>query len=178
MEDGGPEKRPFFRTDGGENLWERLRELVAIQASSGCLPTADARALHPVPPLCDSNRTLAGRELTFSYRPGAVARQVKPSDSSTRIPALGRNGTNQGKHPDSGRWASMLRGRLNVEDAEQSAPFVTQAAPIERTLVALGEPSRARPRTAYLEDAPEPMPDCDLRGQPKPDVELDQRVSW
>jgi hypothetical protein len=70
----------------------------------------------------------------------------------------------------------MLRGRLNVEDAEQSAAFVNQAAPIERVLVALGEPSR--PRTAHLEDTPEPMPDCDLSGQPEPDVELDQRVAW
>jgi hypothetical protein len=41
--------------------------------------------------------------------------------------------------------------------------------------VALGEPSR--PRTAPLEDTPEPMPDCDLSGQPEPDVELDQRVA-
>jgi hypothetical protein len=105
------------------------------------------------------------------------------SGRSGRIPALGRNGTNQGNHPDSGRRASMLRGRLNVEDAEQSAAFVTQAAPIGRVLVALGEPSRAPPIAPArgpptLEDAPEPMPDCDLRGQPEPDVEFDQRVSW
>jgi hypothetical protein len=77
----------------------------------------------------------------------------------------------------------MLRGRLNVEDAEQSAAFVTQAAPIGRVLVALGEPSRAPPIAPArgpptLEDAPEPMPDCDLRGQPEPDVEFDQRVFW
>jgi hypothetical protein len=66
------------------------------------------------------------------------------SGSDERIPALGRNGTNQGKHPDSGRRTSMLRGRLNAEDAERSAAFVTQAAPIERVLAALGEPLHAR----------------------------------
>ena len=61
--------------------------------------------------------------------------------------------------------------------------FVTEAAAVERILAHIGEPSRpppiapARGPPAW-EDAPEPMPDWDLIGQPEPDVEFDQRVSW
>ena len=77
----------------------------------------------------------------------------------------------------------MLRGRLNVEDAEQSAALVTQAAPIGRVLVALGEPSRPPPTAPARgppawDDAPEPVADWDLLIQPEPDFEFDQRVSW
>ena len=61
--------------------------------------------------------------------------------------------------------------------------FITDAAPVERILRYIGEPSRpppiapARGPPAW-DDAPEPVPDCDLLGQPEPDVEFDQRVSW
>ena len=40
-----------------------------------------------------------------------AARFADLSGSSGRIPALGPNGTNLSKHPDSGRRATMLRGR-------------------------------------------------------------------
>ncbi len=61
--------------------------------------------------------------------------------------------------------------------------FVTDAAPIERSLTPIGEPPRppaiapARGPPAG-EDAPEPMPDWDLLGQPEPDFEFDQRIAW
>jgi len=61
--------------------------------------------------------------------------------------------------------------------------FITDAAPFERILVALGEPAKpprispARGPPAW-EDAPEPMPDWDLLGQPAPDVAFDQRIAW
>jgi hypothetical protein len=75
----------------------------------------------------------------------------------------------------------MLLGRLNAGDAEQSSAFVIQAAPIERVLVALGEPSRTprispAPRPPGWDDDPEPMLDCDLLGQPQPNVKFDQRI--
>jgi hypothetical protein len=61
--------------------------------------------------------------------------------------------------------------------------FLTEAAPTERVLTHIGEPPRpppiapARGRPAS-DDAPEPVPDWDLLGQPEPDVVFDQRVSW
>jgi hypothetical protein len=60
---------------------------------------------------------------------------------------------------------------------------ITDAAPVERILRYIGEPSHpppiapARGPPAW-DDAPEPVPDWDLLGQPQPDVEFDQRVSW
>jgi hypothetical protein len=54
---------------------------------------------------------------------------------------------------------------------------------IERILDHIGEPaeppriSPARGPPAW-EDAPEPMPDWDLLGQPEPGVALDQRIAW
>ena len=38
--------------------------------------------------------------------------------------------------------------------------------------------NRACPRTSRLGDSPKPLPDWALLGQPEPDVEFDQRVSW
>ena len=61
--------------------------------------------------------------------------------------------------------------------------FINDAAPVERILGYIGEPSRpppiapARGQLAW-DDAPEPVPDWDLLGQPEPDVEFDQRLSW
>jgi hypothetical protein len=61
--------------------------------------------------------------------------------------------------------------------------FITDAAPVERILGYIGEPSRpppiapARGPPAW-DDAPETVPDGDLLGQPEPDVEFDLRVSW
>ena len=61
--------------------------------------------------------------------------------------------------------------------------FVTEAAPVERILTHIGEPPRPPPIASARgppgwEDAPEPVPDWDLFGQPEPDVEFDQRVAW
>jgi hypothetical protein len=85
--------------------------------------------------------------------------------------------------------------------------FITEAAPIERSLAHIGGPPRppsiasrrwavllrwgTSPNTPgsvvrcfsvahppALEGAPEPIPDWYLLGQPEPDVEFDQRVSW
>ena len=61
--------------------------------------------------------------------------------------------------------------------------FITDAAPVERILVALGEPPRPPPIAPARgppgwDDAPEPLPDWDLLGQPAPDVEFDQRIAW
>jgi hypothetical protein len=108
---------------------------------------------------------------------------VLPSDSSTRFADAGRNGTNQSRHADSGRRASMLRGLLHAGDAEQTAAFLTEAAPVERILLALGEPTEPPPIAPARgppasDDAPEPVPDWDLLGRPEPDFEFDQRVSW
>ena len=61
--------------------------------------------------------------------------------------------------------------------------FVTEAAAVERILEHIGEPSRpppiapARGPPAWDDDLGQ-MPDWDLLGQPEPDVEFDQRVSW
>ena len=68
-------------------------------------------------------------------------------------------------------------------DAKTSAALITDAAPVERILVHIGEPTEpppiapARGPPAW-EDAPEPTPDWDLLDQPEPDFEFDQRVSW
>jgi len=61
--------------------------------------------------------------------------------------------------------------------------FITDAAPIERILVCLGEPpcpppiAPARGPPAW-DDAPQPVPDWDLAAQPDPGFEFDQRLSW
>ena len=61
--------------------------------------------------------------------------------------------------------------------------FVNDAAPVERFLTHIGGPPHpppiapARGPPAWEED-PEPMPDWDLLGQPAPDFEFDQRISW
>ena len=61
--------------------------------------------------------------------------------------------------------------------------LITETAPVRRILNQIGEPSEpprispARGPPAW-EDAPEPMPDWDLLGQPAPDVEFDQRIAW
>ena len=61
--------------------------------------------------------------------------------------------------------------------------FVTEAAPVERILTHIGEPSRPPPIAPARgppgwDDAPEPLPDWDVFSQPAPDFELDQRVAW
>ena len=61
--------------------------------------------------------------------------------------------------------------------------FVTDTAPVARILTHFGEPPRPPPITPTRgppawEDAPQPMPDWDLLGQPEPDFEFDQRVAW
>jgi hypothetical protein len=68
-------------------------------------------------------------------------------------------------------------------DARTSAAFLTEAAPVERILLALGEPTEPPPIAPARgppasDDDLGPMPDWDLLGQPEPDVEFDQRVSW
>ncbi|MFB1487048.1 MULTISPECIES: hypothetical protein [unclassified Thiocapsa] len=61
--------------------------------------------------------------------------------------------------------------------------MIIDAAPVERILTHIGEPSRppqvapAREPPAW-NDAPEPMPGWDLLGQPEPDFAFDQRVVW
>ncbi len=61
--------------------------------------------------------------------------------------------------------------------------FITDAAPVERMLTHIGEPPRpppiapARGPPAW-DDGPALVPDWNLFGQPEPDVEFDQRVSW
>ena len=60
---------------------------------------------------------------------------------------------------------------------------VTEAAPVAQILTHIGESPRpplispARGPPAW-DEAPEPMPDWDLLGQPEPDFAFDQRVSW
>jgi hypothetical protein len=61
--------------------------------------------------------------------------------------------------------------------------FLSEATPIERILTHIGEPPRpppiapARGPPAW-DDAPEPVPDWDLLGQPAPELEFDQRIAW
>jgi hypothetical protein len=59
--------------------------------------------------------------------------------------------------------------------------FITETAPVEQMLLALGEPPRPPPITPARgppawDDAPEP--DWDYLQQPEPDFEFDQRVAW
>ena len=60
--------------------------------------------------------------------------------------------------------------------------FVTEAAPVQRNLARIGEPTApppiAPPGPPGWDDDLGPMPDWDLLGQPEPDAEFDQRVSW
>ena len=61
--------------------------------------------------------------------------------------------------------------------------FITEAAPVERILTHIGEPSRPPPIAPARgppgwDDAPEPLPDWDVFSQPEPDFEFDQRVAW
>jgi hypothetical protein len=60
--------------------------------------------------------------------------------------------------------------------------FITEAAPVEQILLALGEPPRPPPISPARgpparDEAPEPMPDWDLLGQPEPELEFDQRIA-
>ena len=59
--------------------------------------------------------------------------------------------------------------------------FITEAAPVEQILLALGEPPRPPPISPARgppawDEAPEPAPDWDLVAQPEP--EFDQRITW
>ena len=61
--------------------------------------------------------------------------------------------------------------------------FITEAAPVERILTHIGEPSRPPPIAPARgppgwDDAPEPLPHWDVSSQPEPDFEFDQRVAW
>ncbi len=86
----------------------------------------------------------------------------------------------------------MLLGRLfesmplvcpNCGADMRIVAFITEAAPVERILGYIGEPSRpppiapARGPPAW-DDAPEPVPGWDRFGQPEPDFAFDQRVAW
>jgi hypothetical protein len=58
---------------------------------------------------------------------------------------------------------------------------ITQAAPVEQSLLALGEPPRPPPigsacRPPAWDDAPEP--DWDALQQPERDFPFDRRVAW
>ena len=61
--------------------------------------------------------------------------------------------------------------------------FVTEAAPVQRILAHIGEPTEpppiapARGPPAWDDDLG-PTPDWDLLQQPEPDFDFDQRVSW
>jgi hypothetical protein len=77
----------------------------------------------------------------------------------------------------------MLRGLLHAGDAEQTASFLTEAAPVEQILTHIGEPLRPPPITPARgppawDDDLGPRPDWDLIAQPDPGFEFDQRVSW
>lgn len=61
--------------------------------------------------------------------------------------------------------------------------FVIESAPVQRILAHTGEPTEPPPLAPARgppgwDDDPGPMPDWDLLGQPEPDVEFDQRLSW
>jgi hypothetical protein len=77
---------------------------------------------------------------------------------------------------------SNVRSRPTA-DIRRIIAFITEAAPVERILTHIGEPSRP-PQVAPArgpptgDGAPEPMPDWDLLAQPAPDFEFDQRVAW
>ncbi len=96
-----------------------------------------------------------------------------------------------GRSPAHYLWA-MLLARLfeslplvcpNCGADMRIVAFIAEAAPVERILNHIGEPPRPPPITPARgppawEDAPQPMPDWDLLGQPEPDFEFDQRVAW
>ena len=120
-----------------------------------------------------------GRDLTDA--PSA------PAEAAAPPPVPARNARSPARY----LWA-MLLARLfeslplvcpNCGAHMRIIAFITDAAPVERILGYIGEPSRpppiapARGPPAW-DDAPEPVPDWDLLGQPEPDVEFDQRVSW
>ena len=61
--------------------------------------------------------------------------------------------------------------------------LVTEAAPVQRILLALGEPTASPPIAPARgppgwDDDPEPTSDWDLIAQTDPGFEFDQRVSW
>ncbi len=70
-----------------------------------------------------------------------------------------------------------------VADAKPSAAFITDTGHVESILTKVGEPPGPRPiapaweRLAW-DDAPAPLPYCDLVGQAGPDFEFDQRIAW
>ena len=61
----------------------------------------------------------------------------------------------------------------------QTTAAVHPSADIAKVTSCLTEiriaPARGPPA---WDDAPEPLPDCDLLGQPEPDFEFDQRIAW
>ena len=61
--------------------------------------------------------------------------------------------------------------------------FITETAPVEQILLALGEPPRPPPISPARgppawDETPESEPDCDLLAQPEPELEFDQRITW
>lgn len=110
-----------------------------------------------------------------------------PDEVATTSAAPARNARSPARY----LWA-MLLARLfeslplvcpNCGADMRIIAFITQAAPVERILTHIGEPSRppliapARGLPAW-EDAPEPVPDWDCFGQPEPDFAFDQSVAW
>jgi hypothetical protein len=68
-------------------------------------------------------------------------------------------------------------------DATMSAGWTTDAAPIERILAHIGEPTELPPIAPARgppgwDEAPEPASDWDLVAQPEPELEFDQRIAW
>jgi len=126
----------------------------------------------------------------------ANSRERQVNALSGRRPRQQRSGRVSGKRTP--RWYALrpaprelpsvgghhLTGRSRPRAAiGRILALLTDCAPIERILGHIGEPSRppsiapARGPPAW-DDAPEPVPDCDLLGRPESDVEFDQRVSW
>ncbi len=124
--------------------------------------------------------TAYGREKAAS--PQAPAKRVSATDEEPR------NGS-----PARYLWA-MLLARLfearplvcpNCGANMRIIAFITDAAPVEQILLALGEPPRPPPISLARgppawDEAPESVLDRDLVAQPEPEpeLELDQRITW
>jgi hypothetical protein len=124
--------------------------------------------------------TAYGREEAAS--PQAPAKNVSATDEE---PASGS--------PARYLWA-MLLARLfealplvcpNCGANRRIIAFITEAAPVEQILLALGEPPRPPPISPARgppawDEAPEPASDWDLVAQPEPELKLefDQRITW
>ena len=87
----------------------------------------------------------------------------------------------------------MLLARLSESLASWSAPqcgadmrivaFMTEAAPVERILLHIGEPTRPPPITPARgppawDEGIEPLPDWDAVAQPEPEYQFDHTIDW